>query len=95
MFQTCKVSNWTLCESKWSEWHKLDPDVRNVDTYSLFHKNLLAFIRSIENSIYSVYDPLGIKILHRLRILHSILFVFQMHNAIIGKKIPKMAKICF
>ena len=46
----------------------MDPDVRNVDTYSLFHKNLLAFIRSIENSIYTVYDPLGIKILHRLRL---------------------------
>ena len=56
-----------------SEWNKLDPDVRNVDTYSLFRKNLLAFIRPIENSIYSIYDPLGIKLLHRLRLGLSIL----------------------
>ena len=47
-----------------SEWNKLDSDVRNVETYSLFGKNLLASIRPIENSIYSIYDPLGIKLLH-------------------------------
>ena len=23
-----------------SEWNKFDPEVRNVETYSLFHKNL-------------------------------------------------------
>ena len=51
-----------------SEWNKLDPDIRNLDTCSLFRKNLLAFIRPIENSIYSIYDPLGIKLLHRLRL---------------------------
>ena len=54
-----------------SEWNKLDPDVRNVETYSLFRKNLLAFIRLIENSISSIYDPLGIKLLHRLQLSFS------------------------
>ena len=47
-------------------WNKLDPDVRNVRTCSFFRKNLLSFIRPIENSIYSIYDSLGIKLLHRL-----------------------------
>ena len=51
-----------------TEWNKLDFDVRNVDTYSLFCKNLLAFIRLIANSLWSIYDPLGIKLLHRLRL---------------------------
>ena len=51
-----------------SEWNKLDPDVRNVKTYLLFRKNLLPFVRPIENSIYSIYDTLGIKLLHRLRL---------------------------
>ena len=41
--------------------------IRNVETYLLLRKNLLAFIRSIENSIYSIYDPLSIKPLHRLQ----------------------------
>ena len=57
-----------------SEWNKLDLDVRNVETYSLFHKNLLEFVRSIENSIYSVYDPVGVKLPHRLR-LDSVIYV--------------------
>ena len=48
-----------------SEWNKLNLDVRNSDTYSLFRKNLLAFIRPIENSLYSIYGVLGIKLLHR------------------------------
>ena len=50
-----------------SERNKSDPDVRNVDTYSLFRKNLLAFIRPTENSFYSIYDPVGMKLLNRLR----------------------------
>ena len=51
-----------------SEWNRLDLDVRNVDIYLLFCKNLLALIRPIENNIYSNNDPLGIKLLHRLRL---------------------------
>ena len=51
-----------------SEWNKLDPDARNFETYLLIRKNLLAFIKPIENSIYSIYDPLGTNFLHRLRL---------------------------
>ena len=51
-----------------SEWNKLDTDVRNMKTYLLFRENLLALIRPIENSIYNIYDPLGIKLLHILRL---------------------------
>ena len=54
-------------------WHlnKLDPGDRKVETYSLFRKNLLAFIRPAEDSIYSIYDLLRIKLLHRLRLEFS------------------------
>ena len=51
-FKPLNMSNWTLLKF----WGKLDTDVRNVKTYLLFRKNLLAFIRPIENSIYSIYD---------------------------------------
>ena len=51
-----------------SEWNKLDLDVRNVETYLLFQKKLLEFVRSIESSIYSIYDPVGVKLPHRLRL---------------------------
>ena len=50
------------------EWNKWDPDVRNVNTCSLFREDLLAFIRPIENSLYSICDTLGIKLLHRLQL---------------------------
>ena len=50
-----------------SEWNELDPDIRNVDTYLVFRKNLLAFIRPIDKSPYTIYDPLGIKLLHRIQ----------------------------
>ena len=50
-----------------SEWNT-DPGDRKVKTYSLFRKNLLAFTRPIEDSIYRIYDILGIKLLHRLRL---------------------------
>ena len=43
-----------------SEWNKFDPDIKNVDSYSSFRKNLLSFIRPIRNRIYSIYDPFNI-----------------------------------
>ena len=70
-FKPFNMSNWTL--SKFflntftiSEWNKLNPDARNFETYLLIRKNLLTFIKPTENSIYNIYDPLGINFLHRL-----------------------------
>ena len=50
------------------EWNKLDSEIRNAKTYASFRKMLLKFIRPIENSTYKIYDPLGIKLLTRLRL---------------------------
>ena len=49
------------------EWDKLGPEIRNAETYASFQKMLLNFIRPIGNSCYKIYDPLGIKLLSRLR----------------------------
>ena len=43
-------------------------DIVYVDTYALFRKNILAFIKPIENILYSIYGPPGIKLLYRLRV---------------------------
>ena len=48
------------------EWNKLDPEIRNAETYASFRKMLLNFIRPIGSSSYKIYDPLGIKLLTRL-----------------------------
>ena len=50
------------------EWNKLDPNIRNAETYASFRKMLLNFIRPKGNSTYKIYDPLGIKLLTRLRL---------------------------
>ena len=36
------------------KWNKLNPEIRNAETYASFRKMLLNFIRPIGNSIY---DP--------------------------------------
>ena len=51
-----------------SEWNKLDPDLRNAKSYSLFRKSLLRIGRPSPNHIYKIHDPLGLKLLTRLRL---------------------------
>ena len=50
------------------EWNKLDSEIRNAKRYASFRKMLLNFMRSIGNSTYKIYDPLGTKLLTRLRL---------------------------
>ena len=45
-----------------------DPEIRRIDWYVGFRKKLLSFIKPIENKTSSIYDPLGIKLLNRLRV---------------------------
>ena len=42
-----------------NEWNKLDSDIKNSDSYVIFRKNLLAFIRPVSTSMYGIYDPIG------------------------------------
>ena len=51
-----------------NEWNRLDPDIRNLDSQTLFHKKRLAFLRPSARSIYNIYDPQGSKLLSRLRL---------------------------
>ena len=50
------------------EWNKLSFAIRNSESYSIFKKSLLKCIRTIPNSVFSVADIYGIKILTRLRL---------------------------
>ena len=51
-----------------NEWNKLDPEIRNAETYASFRKMFLNFIKPTGNSTYKIYDLLGIKLLTRLRL---------------------------
>ena len=37
----------------------------------MFRKKLLPFIRPVGNSMYGIYDPLGVKVINRLRLSFS------------------------
>ena len=50
------------------EWNKLDITLRNVNSLLIFKNSLLKISRPIQNSIFKIHDPLGIKFLTRLRL---------------------------
>ena len=43
------------------EWNKLNPEVRNAKSIHTFKKSIK--IEKLENSLYNVHDPLGVKLL--------------------------------
>ena len=51
----------TICE-----WNKLDPNLRNSESFLTFKKNILQFIRPATNSVYNCHNPKGIKLITRL-----------------------------
>ena len=50
------------------EWNKLDHNIRKAESYALFRKHLLSFIRPEANNIFNVHNTKGIKLLTRLRV---------------------------
>ena len=46
----------------------MDPPVRCAESHSLFGKKPLEFIRPIGNSTCRIHNPIGIKLLNRLRV---------------------------
>ena len=49
-------------------WNKLSLGIRNSESYSIFKKSWLKFIRTIPNSVFSVANIYEIKLLTRLRV---------------------------
>ena len=50
------------------EWNKLDINLRNAKSFLIFRNSLLKIGRPMQNSIYNIHDPVGIKYLTRLRL---------------------------
>ena len=54
------------------EWFHLDPSIRNYKKYNkaitASRQKILPFIRPLENSILNIFDPVGSKLLIRLRL---------------------------
>ena len=50
------------------ELNKLDSDIRNSETPNIFKSKILKFIRPTANSIFGCHNPIGVKLLTRLRL---------------------------
>ena len=51
-----------------SHWLKLDLNIGNSESISLFKSKLLSFIRPDQRKIYNFFDPKGLKFLTCLRL---------------------------
>ena len=51
-----------------NDWFKLEDSIRNSESISIFKNKVLSMIRPAENSIFNIFDPIGIKLLTRLRL---------------------------
>ena len=50
------------------EWNQLDAKIRNLPSVSRFKKSLLIYFKTDESSIFDIPNPIGIKLLNRLRL---------------------------
>ena len=50
------------------EWNKLDFDIRKSKSYAIFRNALLKIGRPNQCSIYRIHNPVGLKLLTRLRL---------------------------
>ena len=51
-----------------TEWNKLDAELRRSGSYLIFKNSLLKLGRPIPSSNYNIHNPLGLKLLTRLRL---------------------------
>ncbi len=50
------------------EWSKLDPEIRESSSISIFKNRLLSLIRPPSNPVFGIYDPRGLSLLTQLRV---------------------------
>ena len=62
------------------EWNKIDPDLRQLTSLSIFKSNLLKTIRLPKRSIFNIHDPKGTKRLFQLRVGLSPLRYHKWHH---------------
>ena len=59
---------YSFFQSTLRDWFDLDENIRNSESISIFKNRLLTFIRPAQNSIFNIFDPIGLKLLTRLRL---------------------------
>ena len=50
------------------DWFNLDSSIRNSESLAIFKTRLLSLIRPFQSNVYNIFDPIGLKLLTRLRL---------------------------
>ena len=50
------------------DWFNLNDYIRNSESIAIFKKRLLSIIRPSQSNVYNIFDPIGLKLLTRLRL---------------------------
>ena len=50
------------------EWNNLDKSIRSSESLALFKESILQFIRPTPNRTFNCHNPIGIKLITRLRL---------------------------
>ena len=68
------------------EWNNLDIDIRSASSIDIFKNSILKIIRPKANSIFDIHNPLGVKLLTRLRLglshLHDHKFKYNFQDCL-------------
>ena len=49
-------------------WFNLDASIKNSESIAIFKSRLLSLIRPFQSNVYNIFDPIGLKLLTRLRL---------------------------
>ena len=49
-------------------WFNLDDSIRNSESVAIFKSRLLSLIQPFQSNVYNIFDPIGLKLLTRLRL---------------------------
>ena len=60
--------NFFFFQSTKIEWNKLDVSLRKCNSFNVFKKEILKFIRLSSNSFYNCHNPIGIKYITKIRL---------------------------
>ena len=50
------------------DWFNLDSSIRNLESLAIFKTRLLSLICPFQSNVYNIFDPIGLKLLTRLRL---------------------------
>ena len=61
-------SKYSFFPSTLRDWFNLNASIRNSESLAIFKSRLVSSIRPIQSNVYNIFDPIGLKLLTRLRL---------------------------